>query len=688
MKKVFVTGILCLAVASLGSAQTIVDLQSIFDADAVLETGGAGIGDALTTDGVRLDAGTLPAGYTDGMTVVTQDGRAQFKFANVKKASLDSAIVNGQVIDVPDGAYGSVDMALLSVDGSYDNPFSKLEFRYSDGTTDSQRLGPVPGWFASPTAYDHTLFRFTDDSDVTDIVSFSTNFGDADIQHILQEKGNGNSGGNRFIDGTGYALYWIEDLKGITNATLGITVGNNFVISISSTYNDPDFSTTEGYTVLANSMELYEGYEHRALGNLKQYQFDLTPYLADNTGELFILFTDATTTNGWGPYIQNISLFTGTPKVFEETLQPPVDTSNATVYAQFLTNGGADEKPYLYDNSGSGPSNRGHRFADGNGSITYRFDLPDDASNAKLTMDMANNYVVSLSGPSDVVRYHAMSVGSNENDYLIDSGNSSLGGDYRFADGTSYMIYQFDLPDDVTTAYATIQVGNQFIIEAAAGTDGEFTVEKDWVAESGQETTDNSNLNFYTINISKYLTNNSQKIVRIRFTDGIPANGWGPYLKSIAIVNKEGSGDTEFQEVLNAMQDYGEDIHNEYNKKYYTIDLASILTNNSKKEFYVKLTDGSTGDGWGPGIFWMAVYSGEIEIQSDQSIIDGLKTTAGEPANRGVNLLHRRYALNAGKTLKEIALPTQAATEDNKVYLFAATVNGGGTPVSDWMLHE
>ena len=81
-------------------------------------------------------------------------------------------------------------------------------------------------------------------------------------------------------------------------------------------------------------------------------------------------------------------------------MEPVVDTSEANVYAMFQTNGGEDESPYLYDNSGSGPSNRDHRFADGAGSITYRFDLPDDVTDAQLTVDMANNFVVSLGGPT------------------------------------------------------------------------------------------------------------------------------------------------------------------------------------------------------------------------------------------------------------------------------------------------
>ncbi len=691
MKHGFVIGCLLIFTASLGLAQeTYLDLKTSFDADAVLESGGTGLGDPLDTEeGSRIDAGTLPSAYQDGSPIQTLNGKTEFLFGTLKQSSLDAVAVNGQVLAVPNGNYGSVDMALLAAPDGFDYPFGELEFRYADGSKETSRLGPVAGWFNSPTAYDHTLFRYTDDSAVQNIASFRTDFGADETLYLFQDKGNGNSGGNRFVDGTGYVLYLIENLQDVDSATLGITVGNNFVISIATDYWDPNASTTDGYTVIANSMELYDGFEHRALGNLKQYTFDVSSFLAANTGDLWILFTDATTSNGWGPYIQNISLFTGTPQSFEETLQPVIDTTNATVYASFLTNGDEAEKNYLYDNSGSGPSNRGHRFADGSGSLTYHFDLPDDVSDAKLTMDMANNYVVSLSGPSDVVRYSSMNVGTaDENSYLIDEGGSIPGGDYRFADGTAYMIYQFDLPDDVTEAVAQIYIGNEFVIEVAPGTDGEFQVEKDWVAETGEETHDASNLDIYNIGISKYLTNNPQKIVRIRFSDGVTTDGWGPYLKSINIVNKTESGETEFQEVMNSMATYGEDIHNESNKKYYTLDLSSMLSDNASKEIYVKLTDGSTGDGWGPGIFWMAVYSGDLDIQTDQLVFDGLKTTLGEPTSYGVDLLYRRYSLNAGKTLQEIAFPRQPTVESDKVYVLAATLNSAGTAVEEWMLHQ
>ena len=672
MKPTLLPGLLAFA-AVCAHAQTPVDLSALFTVDAVLEPGGVGLDGGLDADGRRLDAATLPAGYADGTPVRTADGRALFQFAPLLQPGLDALVMDGQLIEVPEGRYMSLDLALLSTPGALGNPFGGIEFQYTDGTIQTNRLGPVAGWFNSPTSFDHTLYRFTDSSEVQTLATFRTDFGEEESLYLMEERGNGNSGGNRFVDGTGYVLYRFGDLGGLSEAKLGVTVGNNFVISVASAMHEPSFST-EGYTVVADSMVIHDGFEHRALGNLRQYDVDLAPFLAEGTGEIYLLLTDATPANGWGPYLQQILLYTGTTKNFEDALDPVVDAGTSTVHAMFRT-GTPAETPHLYDNQGSGPSNRGHRFADASGSITYRFDLPDAVTAASLAMDLANNFVVSLAGASETVRYaNVVAATSEEAAYLVDEGGSIAGGDFRFADASAYMVYQFDLPDDVTTAFARIHVGNQFVIEAA-GESGEFVVEKDWVAETGEETRDNSNLDFYTVNLTPYLADNPSRIVRLRLSDGLPFDGWGPFLKSIAIQNRAESGDATFTTVLESQALFGEDIRNEWNKRYYTLDLATVLANNPQKEFYVRFTDGSTADGWGPGIFWIAVHTGPIAIETDRLVFDDLKTTLGDPAGYGAALLYRRYPVQGDKTLTRILLPLQSATESNQVHLLAATLS-------------
>lgn len=683
----FLVSVFCL-MASWSFSQTVYfNLGDLNDTDIVVHPGGQGLTDPLSETQGWVDGGTLPGDFVDGDPYVTQDGSASFYFAPLLSPSLDAMRIDGQSLEVPAGPYESIDLALLSAPGAYGDPFTVIEFLYADGTAQTERFGPFPGWLGNPNAYDNIVYNFNDDSGVVELVSFPTNFGPEEAEYLFYERGTSQSGSARFADGTGFALYLIDVPRDLTEATLGVTVGNNFVISIATDFYDPDESVTEGYTVVANSMDMHGGFEHRALGNLRLYEFDMAPFLADGTGEIFILFTDATPQNGWGPYIQNISLYTGEFRSFSETLAVRVDDSDADVYAIFQTDGGADELPYLYDNSASGPSNRGHRFADGGGSLTYRFELPQDVEDAKLTVDMANNFVVSLAGPTGVVRYAQMTPATPEEaNYLVEESGSILGGNNRFADANAYMIYRFDLPNDITQAYAQVNVGNQFIVEAAAG-DGDFVVLQDWVAETGQEPRDMSNHDTYSYNLAPFLANNPNNIVRLRFRDGQPADGWGPNLFGISIVNTPDEPDAVFDVALRSMDLFGVDVRNEFNKGYYTFDLSDYLVDNPSNEVFIRFTDGSPQDGWGPGVFWIAVYSGDLQILADALVFDNLKTTAGNPETHGVNLLHRRYLLDPSKQLTGFALPSQPENESDNIHLLSFTLNSASeTAVTDWML--
>jgi len=656
------------------AASSYLNLQALFDTD--IFASGAGLGTPLDSNGRRIDPSTLPASYVDGSSAATQDGRTTFMFGTLTTPSLDGATINGQSLSVTAGQYGSLDLALLAAPQAYGNPFTAVEFLYSDGSMETNRFGPVAGWFDSPNAFDHAIFTATDNSHVTNFVSFPTDFSAAEAPYLYQQQGSAQSGSARFADATAYVLYQIPIPPGLTKATLGITVGNDFVISLASDYYDPDLSTTNGYTVLANSEQIY-GFEEKALANLKEYDFDVSSELATNTsGYLYILFTDATPQDGWGPYIEQIRLFTGTPRTFSQRLDPPVDTTGATVYAMFDTCTDA-ETPYLYDNSASGPSNRGHRFADGTQSLTYKFTFPSNTTSAKVTIDMANNFVVSLrGGEGPEVQYAKMVTDtSSETNYLVDADGSAISGTARFADGNNYMIYQFQLPSTATNAIAEIMIGNQFVIQVASGTNGDFQTEYDWVAQTGEQTHDLSNLGVYDIDVSQYLTNNPSKIIQFRFLDGVPTTGWGPYLESITLVNTTNTG---YQQVLSSQALFNADVHTEYNKGYYTLDLSAFLTNNPAKDVYVRFTDGSPGDGWGPGVFWMAAYSGNLDIQSDRLVFNGLKSNQGDPTNYGLDLLQRRYPINPAKTLSSILLP--AGDTNSPVYLLAATLNAVVAP--------
>lgn len=671
-----------LSATSLSAQPIHLNLSNLFSVDTVLEPGGNALSDPLDPERQRIDGQTLPPTYSDGHVFASADGLASFLFAPLKTSSLDALLVDGQTLAVPAGKYATASFALLSAPYSYADPFTSVVFRYTDGSTSESRFGPVPGWLVSPIAFTHSFYSFTDSSGVQSLISFAADWSMEEAQYLIDSRGNGDAGGVRFVDGNGFALYSLTLPADATEATLGITVGNNFVISLASEYSDP-WVSTDGYTEVANSMTIYDGFDHHALGNLKLYEFSLKPFLTNGTGQIYLLFTDATPATGWGPYIQTIRVYTGSNRIFAEDLAPVLNTDSATLYAEFRADGGAPEVPYLYDNSGSGPSNRKHRFADGTGSLTYRFDFPDTVTDAKLAIDLANNFVVNITGPLASTRYAQATPGApDENTFLIDAGNSALGSNFRFADASAYMIYQFDLPDDIVNATAQISVGNQFVIEVASGLSGPFVKVRDYVAETGIEVRDNSNLAVQNVDLASYLASNPQKIVRIRLSDGVPADGWGPYLTGITIVDQP-DVEPEWTKVLDSMALFGVDVHNEANKNYYTIDLSPVLNeNNAKKEVYVRFTDGSTGDGWGPGIFWMAAYSGNLEIQSDGVVFEGLKALNGEPQGPGLTVVRRTYGLDVSKTLKEIVLPSANVAQDSKAYLMAATLAPLKQPVT------
>ena len=654
-------------------AQTHVDLSSEFDADVFLETGGTGLGEPLDGDGRRIDAGTLPEGYTEGSLVTTVNGLASFQFGTLRSESLDAVRIDGQTIDVVDGQYSSVDLALLATSGAFANPFAEIEFIYSDGTS-TKRFGPVADWFGNPGGYENAIFRYTDDSGVTEYFSVPTD-GTQDAPYLIQTQNSSISGGWRFADGTGFLLYEI-DVSAIPSGKLGVDVGNNFVVSVASEWADPA-TQPEMFDVLGNSMEIH-GVEHRSLGNLREYVFDVNEYLDDGTGYLYVLLTDATTADGWGPYVRNIRLFEGEAQIFEERLQPFIDTSDATVHASFQI-ASPEEAPFLYENRGSGPSGRGHRFADGTGALVYHFDLPDDTTSAKMTVDMENNFVVEIAPAGEGTKFASLIPNTvEEQEYLVEQSGTATQPNGRFADAAGFMIYEFDLPNDATTAFANIDIANQYVI-SAAGADGEFTVLHDYFAETGDPVRDQSNRIVQLVELTPFLENNAEKIVRIRLTDGIPEDGWGPYLRGIEVMDSEIVDPTEWTEVLNSQTMFGSAIHDESNRGYYTVDLTEVLNDeNPTREVYIRFTDATTEDGWGPSLYWMGVYTGELDIYGDSLVFPGLKTTLGDPNTRPVALLSRHYELDPARTLTSIKLPADSASETQMTFLLAATLNEGG----------
>nr|WP_202805617.1 GxGYxYP domain-containing protein [Actinopolymorpha alba] len=128
------------------------------------------------------------------------------------------------------------------------------------------------------------------------------------------------------------------------------------------------------YTTLARaSTHLHDA------SNRKVYEFDLKDHLG---GEgVWVRFDDAFTNDGWGPAVHEV-----------------VVRADGQVLAQFVP-GTEAEDPYLFD-TGNSQTSLGpplHRFADGNRYFVYQFNPPAGTRALTLSVEMWNEYVVSVS---------------------------------------------------------------------------------------------------------------------------------------------------------------------------------------------------------------------------------------------------------------------------------------------------
>jgi len=111
--------------------------------------------------------------------------------------------------------------------------------------------------------------------------------------------------------------------------------------------------------------------------------------------------------------------------------------------------------------------------------------------------------------------------------WLADAGGSQLteaGGRVgRFADGTGTFTYRFDLPEDVSGGTVTLDIGNQFLVEASA--DGATFHE---VLKETGDVRDLSNLQERSFAFTGHT-------LYVRVGDSQPANGWGGWLAGVRV---------------------------------------------------------------------------------------------------------------------------------------------------------
>ena len=113
--------------------------------------------------------------------------------------------------------------------------------------------------------------------------------------------------------------------------------------------------------------------------NREEYNIDLSEYLSKD--DVYLLFEDAYPDDGWGPAVHKISV-----------------EADDEVIAEFKA-GTSEEESYLYDRQHSqvADGQGGHRFADHDSYFVYKFTPPEGTEELTVSIDMWNQYKVSVS---------------------------------------------------------------------------------------------------------------------------------------------------------------------------------------------------------------------------------------------------------------------------------------------------
>ena len=123
---------------------------------------------------------------------------------------------------------------------------------------------------------------------------------------------------------------------------------------------------------------------------------------------------------------------------------------------------------------------------------------------------------------------------SAEEPWLSEDGGSQLDGAAfdgrgRFTDNERFFVYKFELPADVTGGTLSLNIGNEFHVEAS--TDG-----SSWttVLHEDREIRDQSNREWRDLDLNEL--RGSGRTVYLRFSDSFPSDGWGAWLGRTKLV--------------------------------------------------------------------------------------------------------------------------------------------------------
>jgi len=290
--------------------------------------------DSSGTGGQRVRVWTLPEGVEGGQMNWTEDGTVQFLLPEFESGVLDGYLPDGSVIDVPNGNYERVFMALMSGNGAWpgsetdwagtaDEPYYEVNsFKpiYEDGEGDWIPIGLVNDWFWTPPEW-VTPESGNPDEIVADWITHETIWEEFDyVWDFNADSYHAYSQTHRASGPDSFFTYRIPNPAGVDSAYLYITMWGNIHLEIST--DDQNYEVL--YDVIEDKGEPYLGRSGNMDGyepNRDIYEFSLDEYLASGPEAIYLRFSDAAPNltddypdafvDNWGSICHHIGIFTG-----------------------------------------------------------------------------------------------------------------------------------------------------------------------------------------------------------------------------------------------------------------------------------------------------------------------------------------------------------------------------------------
>lgn len=191
-------------------------------------------------------------------------------------------------------------------------------------------------------------------------VAFNADNTDAETVYLYENNDSAMDNGHRYADGNASWIYKINLDSAVSKATLTLDIGGDYVVDLSR----------DG-TNWSNAAHASGGL------NRTTENCNISGWLTGNPSKtVYVRFKDGSPQNGYGPSLYRLSVST--------------EGAGANLVAPSYA-----DNQYIVQNTGN--IDNDHRFADGNDTVIYKFDLNDSVTAGSMVLDIGGEFNVDIS---------------------------------------------------------------------------------------------------------------------------------------------------------------------------------------------------------------------------------------------------------------------------------------------------